>query len=148
FVERKVAVDGVANPALEDPDALIAHRLFFITQEIGPLERPEVGEFREPNQPVDERVALGWRGIVQGRPRFAWRGEAPDGIKVSPSQKNGVDGDLRGIDPERFKLRKNVPVNGALRGGIAPHKVRPIREEREPANAPAAEVADGDGGLD
>ena len=56
LVQRHVARDLVAEPALEDPGPFLAHGLLFVPEQIGPLQRPEVGELGPLDQPVDQLV--------------------------------------------------------------------------------------------
>ena len=58
LVERLVLGDALANPAVERLDAFTVEQAFLGAQQIGPFERPEIGELRAFEQPVDQPGAF------------------------------------------------------------------------------------------
>src|SRR5207248_5566096 len=60
-VERFVFRDALANPAMERLDAFAVEQSFLGAQQVGPLERPEVGELGPFEQSIDQAGALPWQ---------------------------------------------------------------------------------------
>ena len=58
FVERCIIGNVLANPAVEDLDAGFVELLLLDAQEVGPLERPGVGELGPIQKRVDQPGAL------------------------------------------------------------------------------------------
>src|SRR5262249_37620253 len=104
LIERQVARDRVAQPALEDPYALVAHRLFFVAEQVGPLERPEIGKLRKADQTIDQPFAPGGIGRAEEAARLIERGKTADGVEAGTPQERGVIHRLRGIDPKCLEL--------------------------------------------
>ena len=143
-VERDIAGQLVAQPALQDPRALLAHRLLFVPQQVGPLECPEIGELGALDQAIDELVAFGRVCRFQERARFRRIGQPADRVEKRPTQEDRITAERRRIDAQGFQLGEDESVDRALRFSAVPDEPGPVGEESEAAGRAAIHVADGD----
>ena len=58
LVKRFIFGDALANPSLKSLNSFSVEDLFFVAQQVGPFQRPEVGEFGALQQLVDQARAL------------------------------------------------------------------------------------------
>ena len=142
LVERRVARDLVAQPALEDPGSLLAHRLFFVAQQVGPLERPEIGELGPVDQAIDQLVSLLRVAIGQERPGLVGLGKPADRVEIGPPQEDRIAADGEGLIRRALSLAKTSSSIGPLAG--KPRQTKPGRsaQEGQPAGRAAVHVAD------
>ena len=89
LVERHVAGDLVAQPALQDPGALLAHGLLFVPEHVGPFERPEIGELGAIEQAINELLSFLRDRDPRERASFARLRQPADRIEKGPPQEHG-----------------------------------------------------------
>ncbi len=95
LVERRVARDLVAQPALKDPGTLLAHRLLFISEQVGPLQGPVIGELGALDQPVNQLAPFIRVARVEERAGFVGIGEPSNAIEVRAPEKLGIARQVR-----------------------------------------------------
>jgi hypothetical protein len=96
---------------VEDAHPLAVERLLFVPEQVGPLERPELGEFRPLQQGVDQSFALVRRSIVEERPGLVGGRENPDGIEVRAAEKDVIGREPGRCQPQRLQLGEEVLVH-------------------------------------
>ena len=92
-VERDIAGQLVAQPALKDPGPFFTHRLLFVAQQIGPLKRPEIGEFGTVDELVNQLFALIRIVRVEKCARYIGIGKTADRIEKRAAQEGGIVAD-------------------------------------------------------
>lgn len=141
-IEGFVAFDAVADPAVEDDHALAVEGAFLDAQEVGPFQRPEIGELGTFKGGVD-----GARPFVRGRivdegAGFECGGWETQQIEVQTTEEEGI-GDvacrqlLSGAE-----FREDVVVDEVGRAGTAPVEPGSVGNEGEPDGFLVIEVTD------
>ena len=75
LVHRQVALQALANPAMEDVGPLGLDQSAVRAEDVGELQGPEVVKLGTDEEPVDDVVAASGGGIRQERPHFIRRGQ-------------------------------------------------------------------------
>ena len=87
LVKRRASGDLIAKPALKDPSSLVPHRLFFVAEQVGPFQRPVIGELRPIQEAIDQFRSLRRIGIGDERTRLVDGRQDADRIKIGSSYK-------------------------------------------------------------
>ena len=147
-IQRRIASDLVAQPALEDPGALLAHRFFFVAQQVSPLECPEVGKLGPLDQAIDQLAHVS-RGSLSARNDRASSGSGSRPIASRNARRRKTESLQmpEGLIRIALSLAKTGSSNGPFAGSTAPDEVGPIGQKREPGGPAAVHVANAHGRL-
>ena len=109
-----------AQPSVERPHPLhpadIVIPLLPILEQIGELERPEVGELRSFHQPFHEQRPLVGGGVGKKGPHLLWIRERADEVEHQAPQERGVVAIIRRGDVQGPQLFHHVVVDKVAAG--------------------------------
>ena len=144
-VERDIAGQLVAQPALKDPGPLLTHRLLFVAQQIGPLERPEIGEFGTVDELVDRAFrAYQDRSSRENARAIAGSGRRPIASRNARRRKMESSQTEDGLTLQGPQLGEDERIDGPLDNRRTPDEPRAVGQKGKPARPPAVHEPDGD----
>ncbi len=85
-------------------------------QQVRPLQRPEVGELRPPQQFLDQPGAAVGPLVGQEAPRLGGRRQRADHVEIDAAQILGVVGQFRGQDVQLAQLAKHQAIDEVVLG--------------------------------
>src|SRR5262249_24728742 len=85
LVERLALGDALANPVMEHLDAFAIQQLLLVAEQVGPPERPEVGELWPLQESIYQTGSFVLPGIARERAGFHHRGEHAEKVQVRPA---------------------------------------------------------------
>ena len=143
----EVGVDGVAEPLVHGAGAGGVHDAFLEAEEVGPFERPPVGEGRGEEELVDEpgafvRSGVGGEAFGGGAVR-----ELAGEVEGGAAEERGVVAERSGCGFELAETVEDVLVDEVEFGRVWEGEVRIGREEGEGDRALEEFEADDDGGF-
>ena len=147
FIHRRIVGDAITNPTVKQLHALGIECPHLDVQQVGPLERPKLGELLPFHQTVHQFFALGRIGVGDEFARLVFSRQQADQIQIAAAHEYRVIRERGWIDPQLLQFAKDHRVDHPLRGGRTPGKVDTLRHERQPHRFLPVQKTDEHGGL-
>ena len=116
LVVRFVLPETLAQPLVQDENALHPDTVRVGAQQVGPFVGPVIGIRRILQHLRDKPVALLGRRVVQKGAHFLGRGQQPDGIEFGAAEKLSIGAQVGGKQPELLEVRISQGVDEIIAG--------------------------------